>query len=201
MHQESKIRWSGFLLGNTRRYQCIQMQAIFLLEEQTSTQSNGWSAIWISKGGKEFLIKLIALALPTYDMSSFLLLLDICEKQLVPLNTSSGARTRKKNRLFQAKWERLFLSRDEVASVFVCKILLVQLPFATKFTENRLYLWTGFSAAKPLLVMGVRKKIHSSYEVKAWEDPWILTTPVRPRVPIIHPRMTVSDFIKDGSND
>lgn len=41
---------------------------------------NGWSARWLSKGGKKVLIKSIALALPTYDISNFLLSLDICEK-------------------------------------------------------------------------------------------------------------------------
>lgn len=43
-------------------------------------ESNVWSARWLTKGGKEILIKAIELALPTYIMSSFMLPLEICEK-------------------------------------------------------------------------------------------------------------------------
>ena len=40
---------------------------------------NGWTGRWLSKRGKEVLIKYILLALPTYVMSTFLLPLEICE--------------------------------------------------------------------------------------------------------------------------
>ena len=49
-------------------------------------------------------------------------------------------------------------------------------------------------------MLRIRQKIHSSYDVKAWEDPWIPTLPARPARPnvlVVHPMMIVSDFINE----
>ena len=59
-------------------------------------------------------------------------------------------------------------------------------------------MWTSISAARKLLLLWIRQKFHSGYEVKVWEDPWILTTPTRPAIPlapIFHLNMRVSDLI------
>ena len=66
------------------------------------------------------------------------------------------------------------------------------------------YVWTSISAARELLMLGIRQKIHSGYEVKVWEDPWIPTTPARPAVlvaPVMNPNMRVSDLINQESKD
>ena len=66
------------------------------------------------------------------------------------------------------------------------------------------YVWTSISAARELLTLGIRQKIHSGYEVKVWEDPWIPTTPARPAVlvaPVMNPNMRVSDLINQESKD
>ena len=60
------------------------------------------------------------------------------------------------------------------------------------------YMWTSISAAHKLLLLGIRQKIHSGYEVKVWQDPWIPTIPARPArplSPVLHPNMRVSDLI------
>ncbi|XP_013594666.1 PREDICTED: uncharacterized protein LOC106302774 [Brassica oleracea var. oleracea] len=65
-------------------------------------------------------------------------------------------------------------------------------------------MWTSISAARKLLLLGIRQKIHSGYEIKVWEDPWIPSNPARPAVPIapvMHPNMRVSDLIDQGSKD
>ncbi|XP_048622593.1 uncharacterized protein LOC106430409 [Brassica napus] len=66
------------------------------------------------------------------------------------------------------------------------------------------YVWTSISAARNLLLLGIRQKIHSGYEVKVWEDPWIPTNPARlaaPMAPVMHPNMRVSDLINQESKD
>ena len=50
----------------------------------------------------------------------------------------------------------------------------------------------------------IRQKIHSGYEVKVWEDPWVPTTPARPAIPIapvMHPNMRVIDIINQVSKE
>ena len=65
-------------------------------------------------------------------------------------------------------------------------------------------MWTSISAARKLLLLGIRQKVHSAYEVKVWEDPWIPTTPARPAVPVapvMHPNMRVSDFVNQVTKE
>ena len=42
---------------------------------------------------------------------------------------------------------------------------------------------TSISAARKLLLLGTRQKIHSGHEAKVWEDPWVPTTPARQLFP------------------
>ena len=53
-------------------------------------------------------------------------------------------------------------------------------------------------AAKPLITLGIRQKVHSGNEIRMWEDPWIPTIPARPArpiVPVLHPMMPVSSLM------
>ncbi|XP_056845966.1 uncharacterized protein LOC130497080 [Raphanus sativus] len=46
--------------------------------------------------------------------------------------------------------------------------------------------------------MGIRQKLHSGNEIRAWEDIWIPTVPARPaksKAAAMHPMMPVSAFI------
>ena len=66
------------------------------------------------------------------------------------------------------------------------------------------YVWTSIIAARKLLLLGIRNKVHSGYEINAWQDPWIPTVPARPaypRVPVVNPKMTVSDLIDVESKE
>lgn len=49
------------------------------LKQKLQSQINGWTSQWLSRGGKEVMIKSIFLVLPTYVMSILLLLLETCE--------------------------------------------------------------------------------------------------------------------------
>ena len=50
------------------------------VRDRLQNRINGWSAKFLSKGGKEVMIKLVATALPTYVMSCFTLLKTITSK-------------------------------------------------------------------------------------------------------------------------
>lgn len=61
-----------------------------------------------------------------------------------------------------------------------------------------LYRWTNIVATKPLMMLGSRKKVH--FEIRAWEDCWIPTIPVRSARPIalvVYPMMLVHDLMTD----
>lgn len=66
------------------------------------------------------------------------------------------------------------------------------------------YVWTSISEAHKLLLLGIRQKIHSGYEVRVWKDPWIPTSPARPAhpsPPVWNPNMRVSDLINQETKD
>ena len=53
-------------------------------------------------------------------------------------------------------------------------------------------------AAKPLITIEIRQKVHSDNEIRTWEDLWVPTTPARPArpiTPVLHPMMPVSDLM------
>ena len=67
-----------------------------------------------------------------------------------------------------------------------------------------LYVCTRISAAMKLLLLGIRSKVHSGYEINIWQDPWIPSTPtrsVRPRAPVVNPKMIVSSLINFESKE
>ena len=77
-------------------------------------------------------------------------------------------------------------------------------PLRLSSVNNPSYVWTSISAAQKLLLLGIRRKIHSGYEVNVWENPWIPTTPARharPSVPVLNPKMRVSELITGESKE
>ena len=195
---------------------------------------NGWTGRWLSKGGKEVLIKSILLALPTYVMSTFLLPLEICENLASAIARFWWSSNPPKRGIHWAKWEKVCLPREEggigfrMIHEFNLALLAKQLWRLVQFPDSLVarvlkgryykltsplrvnsascpsYVWTSISAARKLLLLGIRQKIHSGYEVKVWEDPWIPTIPARPAVPVapvMHPNMRVSDLIDQIGKD
>ncbi|XP_048635018.1 uncharacterized protein LOC125608629 [Brassica napus] len=107
-----------------------------------------------------------------------------------------------------AKWEkvwRLVQFLDSlVARVLKGRYYRLCSPLSVIPAISPSYVWTSISAARKLLMMGIRQKVHSGYEVKIWQDPWIPTVPARaahPVAPVMNPNMRVSDLINQESKD
>ncbi|XP_013607959.1 PREDICTED: uncharacterized protein LOC106314671 [Brassica oleracea var. oleracea] len=155
---------------------------------------------WLSKGGKEVLIKSILLALPTYVMSTFLLPLEICENLASVIAQFWLSSNPPKRGIHWAKWEKVCLPREEggigfrMIHEFNLALLAKQLWMLVQFPDSLVarvlwgryyrlssplrantatspsYVWTSISAARKLLLLGIRQKIHSGYEVKVSKE-------------------------------
>ncbi|XP_013650802.1 uncharacterized mitochondrial protein AtMg00310-like [Brassica napus] len=167
-------------------------------------------------------------------MSTFLLPLEICENLASVIAQYWWSSNPPKREIHWAKWEKVCLPREEggigfrIIHEFNLTLLAKQLWRLVQFPDSLVarvlreryyrlssplrvnagsspsYVWTSISAARKLLLLGIRQKIHSGYEIKVWEDPWIPSNPARPAVPIapvMHPNMRVSDLIDQGSKD
>ena len=167
-------------------------------------------------------------------MPTFLLPLEICENLASVVAQFWWSSNPPKRGIHWTKWEKVCLPREEsgigfrmihefnlalpakqlwrlvqyhdslVAKVLRGRYYRMSSPLRTISVSSSSYVWTSISAARKLLLLGIRQKIHSGYEVKAWEDPWIPTTPARPAhplAPVIHPNMRVSNFINQESKE
>lgn len=163
---------------------------------------NGWTGRWLSKRGKEFLIKSILLPLPTYAMSTFLLPLEICENLTSAIAQFWWNSNPLKRGIHWTKWRNICLLREEgggidfhmihefnqallekqfwrlvqypnllVARVLSRTYYIMSSPLRTSSASSPSYAWTNISAARKLLLLKIRQKIHSGYEAKVWEDP------------------------------
>ena len=69
----------GSYLGIPEDISGSKVRLFAFLKERLQNRVNGWIGRWLTRGGKEVLIKSILLALPTYVMSILLLSLETCE--------------------------------------------------------------------------------------------------------------------------
>ena len=77
-------------------------------------------------------------------------------------------------------------------------------PLRLIYVNNPSYVWTSISAARKLLLLRIRQKIHYGYEVKVSEDFWIPTTPARPARPlalVLHLNIRVSELINQDMRE
>ena len=138
-------------------------------------------------------IKSILLALPTYVMSTFLLPLELCENLACAIAQFWWSSNPPKRGIHWAKWEKVCLHREEsgigfrLIHEFNLALLAKQLwrlvqfpdslvarvlreiyyrlssPLRVNAASSPSYVWTSISAARKLLLLEIRQKIHSGY--------------------------------------
>lgn len=167
-------------------------------KDKLNHRINGWSGRWLTKAGKEILIKVIALALPTYVMSSFLLSLEICDKLASAIARYWWSTNPPKRGMHRARWEKLCYPKEEggmgfrVIHEFNFALLAKQLWRLIQFPKSLLarvqkrryhrtcsilqttcsvapsYVWSSLMEAHPLLLLGIRRVVHSGYQIQVW---------------------------------
>ncbi|XP_048605797.1 uncharacterized protein LOC125583207 [Brassica napus] len=202
----------GSYLGIPEDISGSKCKLFAFLKEKLLHRVNGWTGRWLSKGGKEVLIKSILLALPTYVMSNFLLPLEICENLASAIAQFWWSSNPPKRGVHWAKWEKMCAPREEggigfhslVARVLRGRYYRLSSPLRMGTVDTPSYVWTSISSARKLLLLGIRSKVHSGYEINVWEDPWIPTMPAKPasaRAPAVNPKMLVSSLINSVTKE
>ncbi|XP_010512944.1 PREDICTED: uncharacterized protein LOC104788863 [Camelina sativa] len=157
---------------------CGSKQQVFaFVQDRLNARINTWSAKFLSKGGREVLIKSVAQALPTYVMSCFLLPQHITNKL-----RGAIARFWKFNLALLAKqlWRLLRYPDSLLSRVLKGRYFRYSNPMEVKKASSPSFGWRSMFAAKDLLLQGLRKNVRSGFHIKVWSDNWIPTVPARP---------------------
>ena len=100
--------------------------------------------------------------------------------------------------LAEQLWRLVQFSDSLVARVLRRKYYRLSLPLQTSAVDYPNVCMDEYYSCEEAITFGIRSKVHSGYEMKVWKDPWIPSRPARParsRVPVVHPKMTVSSLI------
>ncbi|KAG7595196.1 Ribonuclease H-like superfamily [Arabidopsis thaliana x Arabidopsis arenosa] len=200
----------GTYLGLPEKVHGSKTQVFAFVRDRLHSRLNTWSAKFLSKGGKEILIKSVAQALPTYVMSCFLLPKAIISK-LKSAIADFWWKTRADSKgIHWIAWDKLCTQLSEgglgfrTLEEFNLALLAKQLWRLIKFPNSLLsrvlrgryyrysdpleikksnrpsYGWRSIMASKPLLTSGLRRTIGSRMNTRVWLDPWIPDIPARP---------------------
>ncbi|KAG7535395.1 Endonuclease/exonuclease/phosphatase superfamily [Arabidopsis thaliana x Arabidopsis arenosa] len=207
IHQEGGM---GTYLGLPEKIHGSKAQVFAFVQDRLKSRINTWSAKFLSKGGKEILIKSVAQALPTYVMSCFLLPKNIRSKLSSAISNFWWSNKQESKGLHWIAWDKLCTPLSEgglgfkMLEDFNLALLAKQLWRLVRFPDSLLarvlrgryykyssplsvkpsylpsYGWRSMLAARPLLLSGLRKNIGSGFDTRVWSDHWIPSIPARP---------------------
>ncbi|KAG7556675.1 Reverse transcriptase domain [Arabidopsis suecica] len=199
----SNIGGMGSYLGLPESLGGSKTKIFSFVRDRLQTRINGWSAKFLSKGGKEVMIKSVAAALPTYVMSCFRLPKTITSKltsavanfwwssngasrgmhwmawDKLCINKSEGGIGFRNvddfnSALLAKQWWRLITVPDSLfARVFKGRYYRKSNPLENIKSYSPSYGWRSICSARSLVNKGLIKRVGSGNSISVWEDPWI----------------------------
>lgn len=172
------------------------------LKQRVCRKLQGWKEKLLSQGGKEVLIKAVALSIPTYIMSCFILFHNICEDLRKMMALFWWGQKKEEQEIYSVSWQNMCKSKDEgglgfkdlrafnlALSAKQCwrlttytSSLLYQIykaryfPFhsfdTTRLGPSPSYTWRGLIRARQLILDGTRWRIGNGQLVDLWRDYW-----------------------------
>ncbi|CAA7048049.1 unnamed protein product [Microthlaspi erraticum] len=171
---------------------------------------NGWNSKWLSKGGKEVLIKSVASSMPMHVMSCFRLPKGITNKMTSAVSNFWWSNNGQTRGMHWMAWKKLCRHKNDgglgfrVIEDFNTALLAKQLwrlidypeslfarVFKGRYYRNSTpldpirsyspsYGWQSIVSARPLVQKGLIKRVGSGTSISVWDDPWIPASSPRP---------------------
>ncbi|XP_024013218.1 uncharacterized protein LOC112087542 [Eutrema salsugineum] len=224
----------GMYLGLPKQICGSKKKVFSYVHDRLSNRVNSWSARLLSKGGKEIQIKSVAQAVPTYVMSCFLLPQGVTDKLRSAIANFWWSSKQNNRGIHWIAWDRICIPQDmgglgfrdlqDFNLALLAKQLwrLIQYPSSLlarvlrgryyrqsdPLEDRRVYSpsygWRSILAAKPYLMMGLRKTIGLGLNTRVWSEPWIPNTrawPARatPQIGYQDPGLLVYSFIRQDT--
>jgi len=193
----------GKYLGLPEQFNKKKKELFNYIIEKVKDKTQGWSKKFLSQGGKEVLLKAVALAMPVYSMNIFKLTKEVCEEidsLLARFWWSSGNETKG---MHWFTWKRMSIPKKEGGLGFKelenfnlallgkqtwhllqhPNCLMARVLRGRYFPETNVmnavqgrrasFVWKSILHGRNLLKKGLRCCVGDGSLINAWLDPWL----------------------------
>ncbi|XP_018488079.1 uncharacterized protein LOC108858692 [Raphanus sativus] len=194
----------GKYLGLPECFSGSKQQLVAFIGEKLNKRLRGWFAKKLSLGGKEVLLKSIAMALPVYAMSCFRLTKHHCQKIMSAMASFWWDEDGEKKKIHWIAWKKVCVPKDQGGLGFrdiedfnqallakqAWKLynepesLLAKVYKGRYYASSNIlecgkgyrpsYAWRSILFGRELLLKGLIRSIGDGKETLVWGDKWIL---------------------------
>ncbi|XP_042974784.1 uncharacterized protein LOC122306423 [Carya illinoinensis] len=178
-------------------------QAFSDIKKRVWQKLQAWKGNLLSQGGREVLIKAVAMSIPTYAMSCFLFPKTLCHELEMMMAKFWWGDQSQENKIHWCSWEKLCVSKFQgrmgfrdlhlfnlallakqgwrllrnedslLYKVYKAKYFPSSSLFEAKAGANSSYVWKGILEALDCLRKGCRWRVGNGQTIRIFKDPWL----------------------------
>ncbi|XP_056862268.1 uncharacterized protein LOC130509956 [Raphanus sativus] len=194
---------TGKYLGLPECFSGSKVEMLQYIHEKMTSRFQGWYGCFLSTGGKEVLLKSVAMAIPVFAMSVFKLPKTTCKNLTSAMANFWWNAQEGKNKMHWVSWDRMCLDKKDGGLGFkniekfnqallakqgwrllmepdsLCARVMQSIYYPNGvFLDATLgarpsYAWRSILWGRELLVKGLRRNVGTGETINVWMDKWL----------------------------